>query len=607
MKNILYKIVPLCLGVLCLAGCKDEVKYLPMAEPVPLTMNVNGKTFVMGERLQAEIKVTPDAEGNAVPANEDFDIYFTAKSGSEDVSGVFESFSKVVVFPKGEKQILVEFPVKESGLENSVDMEFVAFARGYKIANANQAIKVSDFYRITMSVEGSTDNIFTEGDEFTLVATMDKVRSVPVVVNVAAEAGQEGYYVNLPSSLTIPAGELTAKATVTLNTDGEMTGNVELKLNFTSNSKLNPMTAPDMKLTMLDLESLADPDLYDPTKVYAVPELMFMSNKNKTAFESWWPGDKYVIPVTAANQTATTAYPHTNPALAAAGWNFWNAVEFHYITPSFGWNMNPNAGGHRKPWAFSDTYVASMEKYQALDNLKCVNVTDQGILRMWTQYAPGSTTQVSGETRDYVSAGLQTFVKNPIYAPGFARFRKGMRIELRVRVTGVRTGFVPTISLKDISGGEYLTNQNRIDILKNTEGNVVAQRVCSTVEEAAKNTSMPQLGKWNIYWVEWVDDHTINVGINGVTTLTAVKADGWNIAPTTGTKDFGLILYFAPSADREQNALPDGWDSVLKSISDPENDSKTPMMEIDWIRLYVNGEFVPDADVDNKWTNSVFY
>lgn len=47
--------------------------------------------------------------------------------------------------------------------------------------------------------------------------------------------------------------------------------------------------------------------------------------------------------------------------------------------------------------------------------------------------------------------------------------------------------------------------------------------------------------------------------------------------------------------------------AVLKSISDPENDSKTPMMEIDWVRLYVNGEFVPDAEYDNKWVNLMFY
>lgn len=57
-----------------------------------------------------------DADGNEMVANEDFDIYFTAKAGTEDVSGVFEPFSGIVTFPKGEKQIQVDFPVKKSGL-----------------------------------------------------------------------------------------------------------------------------------------------------------------------------------------------------------------------------------------------------------------------------------------------------------------------------------------------------------------------------------------------------------------------------------------------------------------------------------------------------------
>ena len=40
-------------------------------------------------------------------ANEDFDIYFTAKTGTEDVSGVFKDFHNIVTFPKGEKSIVL--------------------------------------------------------------------------------------------------------------------------------------------------------------------------------------------------------------------------------------------------------------------------------------------------------------------------------------------------------------------------------------------------------------------------------------------------------------------------------------------------------------------
>ena len=166
MKNILYKILPVCLLTIGLTGCEDETKYRPLPEAVPLTMSINEKAFVMGEHLKVDIKVEPDADGNEVVANEDFDIYFTAKAGTEDVANVFEPFSSIVTFPKGEKQIQVDFPVKTSGLVGTTTMEFVAFARGYKMANSSQGIKVSDYYRISMSLENNTENVVTESSKF---------------------------------------------------------------------------------------------------------------------------------------------------------------------------------------------------------------------------------------------------------------------------------------------------------------------------------------------------------------------------------------------------------------------------------------------------------
>lgn len=81
---------------------------------------------------------------------------------------------------KGEKQIQVDFPVKTSGLVGTTTMEFVAFARGYKMANSSQGIKVSDYYRISMSLENNTENVVTEGGKFVLVAKVDKPSSVPL-------------------------------------------------------------------------------------------------------------------------------------------------------------------------------------------------------------------------------------------------------------------------------------------------------------------------------------------------------------------------------------------------------------------------------------------
>ncbi|MCS2965532.1 DUF5006 domain-containing protein [Bacteroides ovatus] len=92
MKNILYKIFPICLLTMGLTGCEEETKYRPLPEIVPLTMNINDNAFAMGEHLKVNINVEPDADGKEVVANEDFDIYFTAKAGN---GGCFECIRTV--------------------------------------------------------------------------------------------------------------------------------------------------------------------------------------------------------------------------------------------------------------------------------------------------------------------------------------------------------------------------------------------------------------------------------------------------------------------------------------------------------------------------------
>ena len=134
--------------------------------------------------------------------------------------------------------------MKTSGLTGTTTMEFVAFARGYKIANSSQGIKVSDYYRISMSLENNTENVVTEGGKFVLVAKVDKPSSVPLVVTITPKEGEEDRYDNLPSTLTIPAGRTSVKsAAVTIKQDYEMTGDLLLALNMESKSTDIPMTA----------------------------------------------------------------------------------------------------------------------------------------------------------------------------------------------------------------------------------------------------------------------------------------------------------------------------------------------------------------------------
>ena len=574
MKTILYKILPVCLLTIGLTGCEDETKYRPLPEAVPLTMSINEKAFVMGEHLKVDIKVEPDADGNEVVANEDFDIYFTAKAGTEDVANVFEPFSSIVTFPKGEKQIQVDFPVKTSGLVGTTTMEFVAFARGYKMANSSQGIKVSDYYRISMSLENNTENVVTEGGKFVLVAKVDKPSSVPLEVTITPKEGEEGRYDNLPSTLIIPAGRTSVKsAAVTIKQDYEMTGDLQLVLNLKSNSSSNPMTAPALTITMTDLESMADPDLYDMTTVYENPNIMFVSYD-----DDWFTGKE------TAKMDEGTAHPN---AELGSQWKFDYAIEFH---------KNSTSGDYQKLGNATDANRGNVLK---IDWTKYAKVTDEGELNIC----------VGVEGTNYGTAGIHCCKSlGQMWAQNVTRIYPGMRIEMKVRLGGNRTGFVPMIEVKNPATATTCKEAKQsICILKNVSGSAITQSVRGEVVSDAKSvvSAIPKVEDYNIYWVELVDENTIKLGINGSTTLEVTRdmLDSWPFTKaSTGTSVGAKGLYLVMRMDLfgEGNSvsseLPAGWDTELKSINPANYATEGPRMIIDWIRFYVNDNYKREAN-----------
>lgn len=574
MKNILYKILPVCLLTIGLTGCEDETKYRPLPEAVPLTMSINEKAFVMGEHLKVDIKVEPDADGNEVVANEDFDIYFTAKAGTEDVANVFEPFSSIVTFPKGEKQIQVDFPVKTSGLVGTTTMEFVAFARGYKMANSSQGIKVSDYYRISMSLENNTENVVTEGGKSVLVAKVDKPSSVPLEVTITPKEGEEGRYDNLPSTLTIPAGRTSVKsAAVTIKQDYEMTGDLQLVLNLKSNSSSNPMTAPALTITMTDLESMADPDLYDMTTVYENPNIMFVSYD-----DDWFTGKE------TAKMDEGTAHPN---AELGSQWKFDYAIEFH---------KNSTSGDYQKLGNATDANRGNVLK---IDWTKYAKVTDEGELNIC----------VGVEGTNYGTAGIHCCKSlGQMWAQNVTRIYPGMRIEMKVRLGGNRTGFVPMIEVKNPATATTCKEAKQsICILKNVSGSAITQSVRGEVISDVKSvvSAIPKVEEYNIYWMELVDENTIKLGINGSTTLEVTRdmLDSWPFTKaSTGTSVGAKGLYLVMRMDLfgEGNSvsseLPAGWDTELKSINPANYATEGPRMIIDWIRFYVNDNYKREAN-----------
>ena len=55
IKKILYRFLPVCLLVAGFSGCKDDTME-PLPETVPLIVEANAKSFVMGEKLILTIK-----------------------------------------------------------------------------------------------------------------------------------------------------------------------------------------------------------------------------------------------------------------------------------------------------------------------------------------------------------------------------------------------------------------------------------------------------------------------------------------------------------------------------------------------------------------------
>ena len=196
-------------------------------------------------------------------------------------------------FPEGEKTLEVSVPVKSSGITESVLMKLTAFARGYKMDGSEQAIKVSDYYRTAVSIKGNSDLVVKEGDTFILQMKVDVPAKEDIVVTITPGAGEADLYENLPSTLTISAGELSVDSDpVTMLTDGYPFGDTKLTLTFATDSEHHPLLAEKMEITKQDIDTPLGSELEDERYVYTSPDEPFYSEKNAKAFKTWWGDEK---------------------------------------------------------------------------------------------------------------------------------------------------------------------------------------------------------------------------------------------------------------------------------------------------------------------------
>lgn len=626
MKKINILFLPVCLLAMGFTGCKDDEAAAALPETVPLAVEASGKSFVMGETLTLTVKVNDEKNPDLV-TNEDFDIYLTAKDGEADMSKTaFKDFPEMVTFPKGEKSFQIQLPVTESGIKpkQKLYVNVSAFVRGYTVTNPSQSVVISDLHYTVVSLKNNPDNLIDEGDEFTLSAQVPVVLPADMVINITVPAEQQGLYETLPTALTIKAGETTGEVKVKTKHNPDPTRTETLVLNFATASAVHPLDSDEMTITMNDLEAEKGEKLKDERWVYERPGIPFASSGRLAAVSTAY-GDAVQV---------KELDPHPNADLAAAGWKFYNAWEFHSVGNSGDMWNNANAYHNRVPTFFAAHNTVIVQNQAACINEQFSNITDAGYLKMFQMKIPCTATSPASGSRDYGTAAFYACGTNTVWKSNSQLILEGCRMEIRARLRGEKNGFNMGMWLMSDNSASQ-TTYSEVDILENPTGPVTGDKAHQTfhagpsaTDKASKTASKTiNIKDWNIYWFEWRSDSEVAVGINGEETVCWKKEEAggnWTFTNAQNTKGLKFILTMgAPNkwalgggttTGTPPNEVwsPDaGWDLGFASYDnydrDRDNDA-IPRLEIDWVRTYINKPSVADYEQGKqRHTNTKFY
>ena len=308
-------------------------------------------------------------------------------------------------------------------------------------------------------------------------------------------------------------------------------------------------------------------------------------------------------------------------------WTLLNAVEFHALD---GWSYSRtalNAFGVRPAltangWGAQTTQTIESTCY--VSNDKFTDVTNDGYLRMWAANDPGTATAGTGDkSRTFGAAALYANkIGTNTTVPQHTVITVGTRIEVRARIRGALQGFNYAIWLMGNSnnGTTDWPECGEIDIMENPvptpeiaagHSDLSLNTVHQTlhygvpVDEVHANPTVNnviQPSEWNIYWVEIVDENTINVGINGVTTRTFTSSDNsyeWAFNREVNPNGLHILLTAGLAAEWTLEEVNEGgWaDPEFLGLTYEESKTSdlTPRMEIDWIRLWINENYTTDG------------
>ncbi len=272
------------------------------------------------------------------------------------------------------------------------------------------------------------------------------------------------------------------------------------------------------------------------------------------------------------------------------GWNFFTAHEFlkrdcNGVLPK-GWIIQ--MGAHAA-------------KNAKIDLDKCSKVTDDGYLKLW-----------SVEEADSIDNGFGKKVKHSTFAyrtalPGaeenWCNFTENMRIEVRYRRSNA-TGFINALWLMGNNNRPWPKN-GEIDLLENPTPTINHKAHFTLHSEnryagvvggkgsVTASTTINDMSKWNIYWMEWLEDRIIG-GVNGQKFFEhRYGDDGNNDWPWNDPEYFYMLI------TSELSTNPNAWAGAIDSSK--WNIANPPHCDIDWVRVFVNDKYTGPAAPDVKY------
>lgn len=619
MKKIIILAAAL-LSAACFNSCKEDE--LPggstIAEPVDLTMTVENTSIVMGDDLVVTFTVEDDASETL---NETIEINLSVTENNQDVSTLFKDFPKTVSFEKGESELQLTIPV--GTVEGAHSVTLSAESRGYTIAGQPTLLSVADYRYVTVSVKDNTALEVKEGATFVLVASLEVPAEEETVINVAPKTGEENWYKDLPSTLTIAKDATSVESSPVTMVEDEGYNPMDLTLDLTTTSKLYPLANASLVISRLDNNEPLGTQVMDERYLYTDPDEMYVSSGNESAVKEWLSDagleENYVV------RTVGDAHPDPQ-GLGLSKWTFFAAYEFHKIKNGTVSDKKSNDNTYINEWSpacFADQNTQAVETAGACDNAKYAWITDGGYLRMITLHEQCSSARDKkqydwGTSAFYANKFNSNNQNNHGYKPQNVRIYPGMRIEVRARIRGEKTGMLPGIWFQgnQAQGGTdpwvVWPAYGEIDVMENNtmtnNRNTVEQtfHVGTIKDNVHYNPTtggvagFSGIDEYNIYWMEWVDEENVRMGINGQENLAISKSEvegkGWSWPFTTTVNKEGLhILLTMMFLGKQAPTDPSAYDGITYlTARNAEHDVKTspiPRMEVDWVRFWIDNTY----------------